>query len=283
MQILLFSVLGAIALIYLLLCKVAPEKVKTLLRKKWWILPLLLGIALTPIIAVAQISSTLSNEEIIVRLEEKLMQQLQEFDDDYGCEGSTVQISSSDLSIEHPTIYLGNSNLVGAGDVEGYVHITVNTPAAYPYLEKPKGSYTLDDWNELKGLETHLLDFLNLEEGLYGRSDYRTIVSDAYYTDVSVSSVITFLDSEGNEYLIERYSDILHISKNEETVFEQERPPLPVHNNASGSSGGSSGGSSSGGSYPCSWCGGDGKTHDWGTEMHGSGHTCWKCGGDGRL
>lgn len=33
----------------------------------------------------------------------------------------------------------------------------------------------------------------------------------------------------------------------------------------------------------CSWCGGDGKTHDWGTEMHGSGHTCTKCGGDGWL
>lgn len=33
----------------------------------------------------------------------------------------------------------------------------------------------------------------------------------------------------------------------------------------------------------CSWCSGDGKTHDWGTEMHGSGYTCHKCGGDGWL
>ena len=33
----------------------------------------------------------------------------------------------------------------------------------------------------------------------------------------------------------------------------------------------------------CSWCGGDGKTHDWGTAMHGSGYTCGKCGGDGWL
>lgn len=45
-----------------------------------------------------------------------------------------------------------------------------------------------------------------------------------------------------------------------------------------------SGGSSGGGGTKrslCSWCGGDGKTHDWGTEMHGSGYTCNKCGGDG--
>lgn len=33
----------------------------------------------------------------------------------------------------------------------------------------------------------------------------------------------------------------------------------------------------------CSWCGGDGKTHDWGTKMHGAGRTCHKCGGDGWL
>ena len=33
----------------------------------------------------------------------------------------------------------------------------------------------------------------------------------------------------------------------------------------------------------CPWCGGDGKTHDWGTEMHGSGYRCSKCGGDGWL
>lgn len=33
--------------------------------------------------------------------------------------------------------------------------------------------------------------------------------------------------------------------------------------------------------YKCNFCGGDGKTHDWGTEMHGSGYTCHKCGGKG--
>jgi len=33
----------------------------------------------------------------------------------------------------------------------------------------------------------------------------------------------------------------------------------------------------------CSWCGGDGMTHDWGTEMHGDGYKCWKCNGDGWL
>lgn len=33
----------------------------------------------------------------------------------------------------------------------------------------------------------------------------------------------------------------------------------------------------------CPWCGGDGKTHDWGTEKHGSGYRCSKCDGDGWL
>ena len=33
--------------------------------------------------------------------------------------------------------------------------------------------------------------------------------------------------------------------------------------------------------YDCSWCGGDGKTHDWNWDDEGS--TCSHCGGDGRI
>lgn len=42
-----------------------------------------------------------------------------------------------------------------------------------------------------------------------------------------------------------------------------------------------SGGSGGSRRYLCRQCSGDGKTHDWGTDMHGSGYTCSKCGGDG--
>lgn len=63
-------------------------------------------------------------------------------------------------------------------------------------------------------------------------------------------------------------------------------PAEPVFDGSAPTQWRPSGGSSGGGGTKrsvCSWCGGDGKTHDWGTEMHGSGYTCGKCGGDGWL
>lgn len=271
MQILLFATLGAIILIYLLLCKLAPEKLKATLRKKWWILLALLLVVYFTITSIAQNSATLSKEEIVARLEDKLIQQLQEFDDEYSCEGSTVQISFTELDFIHPSLSLGNDNLVGAGLIEGFVRVVVNTPAAYPYLEKPEGTLTIDDVNSFLSIRNELLDCFDLEERY---PNYQTIVSDIYMTDVYVSTDITFLDSAGNEYTVDTGWNDQDILKNGEVIFTKRLPKW---------SSGYSGGSSSGGSYPCSWCGGDGKTHDWGTEMHGSGYTCWKCGGDGRL
>lgn len=63
-------------------------------------------------------------------------------------------------------------------------------------------------------------------------------------------------------------------------------PAEPVFDGSAPTQWRPSGSSSGGGGTKrsvCSRCGGDGKTHDWGTEMHGSGYTCGKCGGDGWL
>ena len=63
-------------------------------------------------------------------------------------------------------------------------------------------------------------------------------------------------------------------------------PAEPVFDGSAPTQWRPSDGSSGGGGTKrsvCRWCGGDGKTHDWGTEMHGSGYTCGKCGGDGWL
>lgn len=81
--------------------------------------------------------------------------------------------------------------------------------------------------------------------------------------------------SQGNEYRA-AYSN---------TMLYEGTKPIYSTSKKSSSSSSSSSYSSSGAAkrYRCNQCGGDGRTHDWGTEMHGSGHTCWKCKGDGYI
>lgn len=122
-------------------------------------------------------------------------------------------------------------------------------------------------------------EFKELDSGIYNNEtckkyscvsplDYSIIKIDKYKVDIQRRAYYTdiaYKDSYGNSYTF----DTNHIYKNGQRVYgisaEYDSKAIDEAYQPEYSK--------------CSWCGGDGRTHDW----VDSGNRCSKCGGDGRI
>ena len=172
-----------------------------------------------------------------------------------------------------PSGFVSEVGLLSRDDMSVYHSIANTKPewTAYSKAQGPENHYYAGYSWWLDGEYFHSYGFADVDMVV-------VIESGSYSNNVSpVTSVngvrpAIIIDCTPNpiDYYSSDYSDI-------DNAGVTTRTEADVHY-----IGGNDGNNSSGAKrYFCSWCSGDGKTHDWGTEMHGSGYTCGKCGGDG--
>ena len=249
----LYIVLGLITVIYLLLCVIGSQKIKSVFRKMIWILPILLAMVIGGTYAAVLPPVRQTEEECYQMIEHKIAEVLQQFEKRYDCQGTTAQVEYIEMSIRQPTFELGNVDLLGVGWIDGAINVAVDAPFVYPYLEKDPESYTVADLGSISIISS------NLKSSLF---DGKEEIGEYWWGEIQIAQV-TFLDSEGNKYFVESGGNARALVKNEEVIFEGKVTPIISDTKRA----------------VCSWCSGDGKTHDW----NGNGRICWKCGGDGWL
>ena len=214
----------------------------------------------------------LTMNEIEQKLDDIVASSAKELDKKYSVDGSTAQISDFHLEFgQHPSfeVLLWDHDFINSGRVEGTVRIVVDSPAAYPYLEKE--TYDQED----AGILDNMKEMVHPDPGMYVID--RLWIED-YMCSISLDDVI-FLDSAGNEYTAYYVSYsrgvFAQIQKNGEVVFDYAFYRSPADDNGS-----------------CPWCNGTGgMKYNYGSsdlEAIFSGHapstygTCGSCGGSGK-
>lgn len=168
---------------------------------------------------VALVSSArLSMEEIIQKIEPQMQARLEYFEEKYNCQGQTeTLIDYSDLEVWWQPYSRDHGEFMMRGRIVGDLTALIDSPAAYPYLEKE--SYSPDD---LRTLHVMALSFSNGAQTPLG-FDIENYDS-FFYLD---TSDVVFFDSQDNSYHIFYENDKdCSIYKNGEKVFSV-KPPRP--------------------------------------------------------
>lgn len=262
MLVLLIAFLGLIALVYLLLCVIGTHKSKRFFRRKIWVLPLLFVVICFGVRMLITNSAQKTEEECQQMVADSVEQYLRAFDEMYDNQGISYEIEYIEMEIGQPTFSWTADIFVEPGWIRGEIRLPIDTPVAYPYLEKEPESYTMEDLAALSELQKDLFA--------------ATVKVDARWTR-NVHADVIFLDREGNEYMLESGK----LLKNGEPVFEDTFVPIPFDPSDSGKSDGK-----------CNQCNGTGYVrYNYGSsdlEAWLSGHDaytygpCGSCGGTGR-
>lgn len=215
---------------------------KQKLKKYSIIVCLSLLIAIAVICIANACIPELSQEEVKSLVIAELEPQIAEVEKALGISNISIDFDIYEYEYKKPTVF--SKGYIGFEMADYYVSSN--------FFELESGIYTDETCNKYRKIDSLVLSDIKLDR-------YKVNIKRLRYLKTD------FKDSSGNEYSFNKGQ----IFKNGYFVYGES---WINYDTSSKSTNGNN-------SSVCSWCGGDGRTHDW----VDNGNKCTKCGGTGRL